>query len=60
LDDGCDAGFAGKYDKDRAQEYKDIPGDQYNASWGYGCKGAGYHSQMNDIKAMTTITTTKI
>jgi len=31
LDDGCDAGFAGKYDKDRAQECKDIPGDQYNA-----------------------------
>jgi len=40
--DGYDAGFAGKYDKDRAQECANIPGNQYNASWGYGCEGAGY------------------
>ena len=40
--DGYDAGFAGKYDKDRANECNDIPGDQYNASWKYGCKDAGY------------------
>jgi len=44
----------------KIEHKNDIPGDQYNASWGYGCKGAGYHSQMNDIKAMTAITTTKI
>jgi hypothetical protein len=44
--DGYDAGFAGKYDKDRANECKDIPGDQYNASWGYGCEEAGY---MEDV-----------
>ena len=36
--DGYDAGFAGKYDQDRANECADIPGDQYNASWGYGCE----------------------
>jgi hypothetical protein len=40
--DGYDAGFSGKYDKDRADECKDIPGDQYNASWGHGCKKARY------------------
>lgn len=39
--DGYDAGFAGKYDKDRANECNDIPGDQYNASWDYGCKNSG-------------------
>lgn len=49
--DGFDAGFAGKYDKDRAQECNDIPGDQYNASWIYGCKDAGYiEDECNDIK----------
>jgi hypothetical protein len=40
--DGYDAGFAGKYIEDRANECADIPGDQYNASWKYGCKDAGY------------------
>jgi hypothetical protein len=30
--DGYDAGFVGKYDKDRAQECKDIPGDQFKSS----------------------------
>ena len=39
--DGYDAGFAGKYDKDRANECADIPGDQYNASWSYGCIDSG-------------------
>jgi hypothetical protein len=49
--DGYDAGFAGKYDKDRAQECKDIPGDQYNASWIYGCEGAGLtEKECSDIK----------
>lgn len=49
--DGFDAGFAGKYDKDRAKECNHIPGDQYNASWIYGCEGAGYiEEECNDIK----------
>lgn len=39
--DGYDAGFAGKYDKVRADECSDIPGDQYNASWEYGCIDSG-------------------
>ena len=40
--DGYDAGFAGKYDKKRADECNDIPGDQYNASWKYACKDPGF------------------
>jgi hypothetical protein len=43
--DGYDAGFAGIYDKDRAQECNDIPGDQYNASWKYGCIDGGLTKQ---------------
>lgn len=39
--DGYDAGFAQIYDKVRADECKDIPGDQYNASWKYGCIDSG-------------------
>ena len=39
--DGYDAGFAQKYDKDRADECNDIPGGQYNASWKYGCIDSG-------------------
>ena len=39
--DGYDAGFAQKYDKDRPDECNDIPGDQYNASWKYGCIDSG-------------------
>ncbi len=39
--DGYDAGFAQKYDENRANECKDIPGDQYNASWKYGCIDSG-------------------
>jgi hypothetical protein len=49
--DGYDAGFAQKYDKDRADECADIPGDQYNASWGYGCIDSGLtEADCNDIK----------
>lgn len=49
--DGYDAGFAGKYDKDRAGKCNEIEGDQYNAVWGYGCNYAGYTEQeCNDIK----------
>ena len=42
--DGYDAGFAGKYDKSRADECKELGSgtDQYNSAWGYACKGAGY------------------
>src|SRR5918996_4216716 len=49
--DGYDAGFAGKYDEDRANECADIPGDQYNTSWGYGCIDSGLtEADCNDIK----------
>jgi hypothetical protein len=39
---GYDAGFAGKYDKNRADECKENGEDNYNDSWGYACKDAGY------------------
>jgi hypothetical protein len=49
--DGYDAGFAQKYDQDRADECADIPGDQYNASWSYGCIDSGLtEADCNDIK----------
>jgi hypothetical protein len=49
--DGYDAGFAALYDKDRANECNDIPGDQYNRSWPYGCKDRGLtDSECNEIK----------
>ncbi|MGH9984715.1 MAG: hypothetical protein ACRD8W_12245 [Nitrososphaeraceae archaeon] len=49
--DGYDAGFAGKYDRDTANECNDIPGDQYNRSWEWGCKNARYTEQeCNDLK----------
>jgi len=46
--DGYDAGFAGIYDKSRADECKELGSelgsgtDQYNSAWGYACKDAGY------------------
>jgi hypothetical protein len=40
--DGYDAGFAGKYDKDRAIECVILADDEYNRSWKYACKDAGY------------------
>jgi hypothetical protein len=40
--DGYDAGFAGKYDKDRADECAILADDEYNSAWKYGCKDAGY------------------
>jgi hypothetical protein len=40
--DGYDAGFAGKYDQDRADECLEKAGDEYNWSWKSGCKDAGY------------------
>ena len=49
--DGYDAGFAGVYDKDRANECNDIPGDQYNSSWPHGCKDRGLTEvECNDIR----------
>lgn len=49
--DGYDAGFANKYDKDRADECNEIPGDQYNASWGYGCVDSGLtKAECDDIR----------
>jgi hypothetical protein len=49
--DGYDVRFAQKYDKDRADECADIPGDQYNASWGYGCIDSGLtEADCNDHK----------
>jgi hypothetical protein len=40
--DRYDAGFAGKYDKDRAKECIENGGDSYNESWGYACRDGGY------------------
>ena len=40
--DGYDAGFAGEYDSDRAKECLENGDDNYNSSWGYACKDAGY------------------
>jgi hypothetical protein len=49
---GYDAGFAGDYDRNRADECKDIPGDQYNRSWPYGCKDGGLtEGECNEIKS---------
>lgn len=40
--DGYDAGFAGKYDEDRADECTEKGDDLYNSSWPHGCDDAGY------------------
>lgn len=49
--DGYDSGFAGKYDKDRADECQNEENDEYNASWDYGCKDAVYTEvECNDFK----------
>lgn len=49
--DGYDAGFANIYDEDRANECKDIPGDQYNRSWPYGCIDSGLTElECNNVK----------
>jgi hypothetical protein len=39
--DGYDAGFAQKYDKDRADECKESGENNYNGSWKYGCIDSG-------------------
>ena len=40
--DGYDAGFAGKYDKNTANECKDKGENNYNSVWGYACRDAGF------------------
>jgi hypothetical protein len=40
--DGYDAGFAGKYGIVRVDECKDNGEDNYNDSWSYACRDAGY------------------
>lgn len=53
--DGYDAGFAGKYNEDRADECNDIPGDQYNRSWPHGCKDAGFaQAECNTVREGTS------
>ena len=42
--DGFDAGFAGKYDKNRAKECLENGQDEYNASWGFACTNGGHSS----------------
>jgi hypothetical protein len=37
---GYDSGFAGKYDKDGADECQNEEDDEYNYGWRYGCKDA--------------------
>ena len=39
--EGYDAGFAGKYDKARADRCAQ-ENDEYNRSWGYACRDGGY------------------
>jgi hypothetical protein len=49
--DGYDAGFAGIYDQERADECKyEIAGDQYNAVWMHGCEDA--HSEVECVYFM--------
>jgi hypothetical protein len=40
--DGFDAGFAGKYDQERANECQNQEGDEYNSVWGHGCDYTTY------------------
>jgi hypothetical protein len=39
--EGWDAGFAGKYDKDRADRCA-LEDDEYNRSWNYACEDGGF------------------
>jgi hypothetical protein len=49
--DGYDAGFAGKYDKDRADGCLEKENDEYNYAWIYGCDDAGYlPSECDDFR----------
>ncbi|HXW12008.1 MAG TPA: hypothetical protein VD694_04540, partial [Nitrososphaeraceae archaeon] len=47
---GYDSGFAGKYDKDRADRCAQ-ENDEYNRSWGYACRDGGFtENECNDFK----------
>ena len=48
--EGYDSGFAGKYDKEKADRYAQ-ENDEYNRSWGYACRDAGFtENECNDFK----------
>jgi hypothetical protein len=48
--DGYDAGFAGKYDSDRAKECYEDGGDSYNSSWDGACIDGGHtENECNEI-----------
>ena len=49
--DGYDSGFAGKYDKDRADECANEKYDEYNAAWPNACRDGGHtEEECNDFK----------
>ena len=49
--DGYDSGFAGKYDRQRADECSNEKYDEYNRSWGYACRDGGHtEEECNDFK----------
>ncbi|MGA9318604.1 MAG: hypothetical protein WBV84_11190 [Nitrososphaeraceae archaeon] len=49
--DGYDSGFAGKYDKNRADECQTEENDEYNEAWNYACEDAGYtEAECNGFK----------
>ena len=48
--EGYDSGFAGKYDKGRADRCAQ-ENDEYNRSWGYACRDGGFtENECNDFK----------
>ena len=48
--EGYDSGFAGKYDKDRADRCAQ-ENDEYNRSWGYACRDGGFtENECNNFK----------
>ena len=48
---GYDAGFAGKYDKDRADECMEKSNDENNQAWIFACDDAGYlPSECDDFR----------
>ena len=49
--DGYDSGFAGKYDRQRADECSNEKYDEYNVSWDYACRDGGHtEEECNDFK----------
>jgi hypothetical protein len=48
---GYDSGFAGKYDKDRADECQNEEDDEYNEAWNHSCEDGGYtEAECNGFK----------